>query len=278
MSKLRLRCAPLSVLLALAFCHVAIGQVNQTLLSSTAPAVEGLASIIEAPPIRITEAQVIEGLLRAEAKVRSQLNQHTFRRDVLLQTIGPNGEVTGEYRRNSQFVFDDNGKRIERVLYRPPATLRNLKVTKEDIQDLAGAQLLGIDLAEASKYVLRYAGVESFNGGETLVVELTPARKPDPHRMRERFFVGRVWVDPVTFQILRVRGVVEPAGKQRFPTFETWRERIDSGHLFPSLTEADQVLHFPELNVHCRIKVRYYDYKRFGSQLKITEIDEAPAP
>ncbi len=270
-------CTPLSITLALTFAYSTFGQGTQTSPSHQELTVARLA-FNEAPPVRVNEAQVIDGLLRAEAKVREQLNHHTFRRDVLVQTLGPMGEVTGEYRRNSQFVFDDSGKRIERVLYRPPSTLKAIKISKEDIQDLAGAQLLGIDVTEASKYRLQYVGVENLNGRETLAIDLTPARKPNPHRMRERFFVGRVWIDPISFQILKVKGVVEPGGKQRFPIFETWRERIDTVHLFPSRTEADQLLHFPHVDVQCRIKVRYYDYKRFASQLTITEIAETPAP
>ena len=66
-------------------------------------------------------------------------------------------------------------------------------------------------------------------------------------RMRERFFVGRVWADAGTFQIVKVSGKVEPQGKQRFPTFETWRETSQEHHLFPTRTHADDVLRFPSL-------------------------------
>src|SRR5207249_12288337 len=139
----------------------------------------------------------------AEAKVREALNQHTFRRDVVLQTIGPNGEVTGEYVRNSQFVFDDHGKRIERVLFHPKSTIHEMRITKEDIQDLAEAQLLGIDIVEAAKYRLTYAGTETVGSLQLYTVDIAPAIQPDPNHMKERFFIGRVWLDPKTFQIVK---------------------------------------------------------------------------
>ncbi len=161
--------------------------------------------------------------MAAETKVREALNQHTFKRDVSLQTIGPNGEVTGEYIRNSQFIFDDGGRRIERVLFHPASTIHEMRITKEDIQDLEGSQLLGIDIVEASKYQLTFVGAETVDARQVFAIDVNPMTQPDPNRMKERFFVGRVWVDPNTFQIVKIKGIVEPQGKQRFPMFITWR-------------------------------------------------------
>ena len=222
-------------------------------------------------------AAIVARFVDAESRVREALNQHTFKRDVVLQTIGPNGEVTGEYVRNSQFIFDDHGRRIERVLFHPASTIREMRITKEDIQDLASSQLLGIDVAEATKYVLTYAGQATVDSHQVFAIDVRPSTQPDPKHMSERFFVGRIWVDPASLQVVRVRGIVEPHGKQRFPRFETWREQVTGSSLFPTRTEADDVLHFPSRTVHYRIRVRYYDYKRFGSKVNITEIDQ-PLP
>jgi hypothetical protein len=225
----------------------------------------------------VTSASILASVVAAENKVRQALNQHTFKRDVVLQTIGPNGDVTGEYIRNSQFLFDDHGRRIERVIFHPASTIREMRITKEDIQDLAGAQLLGIDIVEATKYNLTYAGTEMVDARQLFAVDVTPLIAPDPHHMAERFFVGRVWVDPTNLQIVKIKGVVEPQGKQRFPMFQTWREPINNAPAFPTRTEADDVLHFPGRDVHYRIRVRYYDYQLFGSKVSIKEIDE-PVP
>jgi hypothetical protein len=226
------------------------------------------------PPIARTPESIVAAFVKTESKVRDALNQHTFKRDVILQTIGPNGEVTGEYIRNSQFLFDDRGNRIEQVHFHPPSTIREMRITKEDIQDLAGAQLLGIDIAETTKYKLSYLGEERLDGRRVYVLSVEPALIPNPHKMNNRFFVGRVWIDSTNFQLLKVRGVVEPHGKQRFPEFQTWREQIADQLYLPVRTEADDVLHFPKRDVNYRIRVRYYDYKLFASKLKITEIDE----
>jgi len=210
----------------------------------------------------------------AETKVREALNQHTFKRDVVLQTIGPNGEVTGEYVRNSQFIFDDQGRRIERVVFHPSSTIRTMRITKEDIQDLKDGQLLGIDIVEATKYRLSYGGVEMVNNRQLYAIDVAPQTQPDPNRMKERYFVGRVWIDPTTFQIMMIKGIMEPQGKQRFPMFITWREPVKEALAFPTRTEADDILHFKEGDVHYRIRVRYYDYQEFGSRVSVKDVDD----
>jgi hypothetical protein len=227
----------------------------------------------EPPPMPLSPKAIVAAFLKSEAETRDALNQHTFKRDVVLQTIGLNGAVTGEYIRNSQFLFDDRGNRIERVIYHPSSTIRELRITKEDIQDLAGAQLLGVDIAETGKYRLSYVGTEMVDSRTAFVIDVAPSTTPDPQNMKARFFVGRVWVDTKTFRVIKVKGIVEPQGKQRFPEFETWRRAVTDALVFPNLTTADQTLRFPNRDVHYRINVKYYDYKRFASKVTVTEID-----
>ena len=218
--------------------------------------------------------EILARFVKTEMKVREALNQHTFKRDVVLQTMGHDGRITGEYIRNSQFLFDDKGNRIERVTYHPPSTIREMRITREDIQDLAGAQLLGIDISETAKYSLIYAGEEKLESRQVYIIDVVPKVKPNPHRMSERFFCGRVWIDRETFQIVRMKGKAEPQGKQRFPVFETWRTHITPELQLPTRTEADDVLHFPNRAVNYRIRVRYYDYRIFASKLKVVEIGD----
>jgi hypothetical protein len=267
--------------LLLSLIQVGMAQESTTAVLARSDAGPDVGSLVnthtvsEPPPL--SSQTMLAALIGTESRIREALNQHTFKRDVTLETLGSNGEVTGRYIRNSQFLFDDKGNRIERVLYHPASTIKHLKITKEDIQDLAGAQLLGIDISEKAKYRLNYAGTEKFNSRDVFAFDVTPAQKPNPHRMRERFFVGRVWADARSFQIVKVKGTVEPSGKQRFPVFETLREPTGIDLRFPTSTHADDILSFPEFDVHYRITVSYYDYKRFAGKLTITEVNEPPA-
>ena len=65
-----------------------------------------------------------------------------------------------------------------------------------------------------------------------------------------------------------------------FPKFTTWREQIDGKYWFPTYTKADDTLHFSGGDVQIREIVKYSDYKRFGSNVKITydgqEVQKGP--
>lgn len=263
-----------ALLLLLLAAAPLIAQQSLRLSSTTISSADKLGDAPPPPILRRSPASILAGFVDAEAKLRAELNRYTFRRDVVLQTIGPNGEVTGEYIRNSQFVLGDQGNRIERVLYHPKPSIREMHITREDIQDLAEAQLLGVDVFEPQKYQLSFAGRELVAGHDTAVIDVAPRQKPDPHQMSQRFFVGRIWIDAGSSQIVKVRGVVEPQGKQRFPVFETVREQAGTPLRFPVRTEADDVLHFHDRDVHYRIKVRYYNYQRFASRVSISEISD----
>jgi len=223
-------------------------------------------------------ADVVRNFINTEKKFRDTLIHFSFKRDVTLQTVGPDGNITGEYVRNSIFVLDDLGQRVERVVYHPGSTIKEMKITKEDVQDLAGSQLFGLEtekLAAADfAYDLSYVGEEMIAGRKAYLLAVSPKLEPNPHEMRTRFFVGHIWVDAVSFQTLKLRGITEPHGKQRFPMFETNRELRIEDHLFPSTTIADDVLHFPGQDVHYRVKVKYYDFKRFAARVNVVEVNE----
>src|ERR1041384_1520663 len=238
----------------------------------TIPLNRVVPNINEPPPMRPAPSLIVRKFIAAETEFREVATKFSFRRDVLLQTIGANGEVTGEYLRNSIFVLDDHGRRFERVLYHPRPSIKALKITKEDIQDLAGSQLFGPEAADLSAYSFTYEGQDNVNGRLAYLIRATPKQQPDPRKMRERFFVGLIWVDHATYQILKVKGNTLPQGKQRFPAFETIRDLDVENLRFPSSTSADDVLHFPKFEVRYRITVRYYDFKKFSSRVTITEI------
>lgn len=271
MSKYVLVGLELCIVLFLATINNVHGQQTEASLTEAAPMTP--LDVPEPPPPPASANQVIDQFVKAEKLVRDSMNQHMFKRDVLLQTVDPNGEVNGNYIRRSEFIFDDHGNRIERVLYHPAPSLQKMKITKEDIQDLAGAQLLGIDVTEQSKYRLAFVGAEMLGNRSVFAIDITPHVKPNPHKMRERFFVGRIWIDAKTFQIVKVQGKVEPQGKQRFPTFQTWRETAQGDLLFPTRTHANDILRFPQFDVHYRVQVKYYDYKLFAGKVTIKDVD-----
>src|SRR2546430_11021862 len=61
-----------------------------------------------------------------------------------------------------------------------------------------------------------------------------------------------------------------PPRSTLFPYTTLFRSNIEGHYWFPTYTRADDILHFKSgQDVHIRLSVRYQNYKRFGSTIKI---------
>lgn len=214
--------------------------------------------------------RIIKAFTAKETEFRKALNQYSFKRDATIQTIGFGGQVTGQYRRASNFTFSDSGERFERITYFPQPTLSEISFTQEDLEDLGGVQPFALEAAKINDYNFAFLGKERLDELDTYVFDVAP--KVIPKKVSERFFKGRVWVDAQDLQIVKVRGKGVPEGDQRFPTFETYREQIDGKYWFPTYTSADDTLEFKGgQTVHLRMTVRYTDYKKYRGRLVVVE-------
>jgi hypothetical protein len=217
--------------------------------------------------------RIVRAFTAKETEFRRALNQYTFTREAVVQTIGWGGQVTGEYNRTSQFVFNDAGERFERITHFPVPTLTEISFTQEDLEDLGGVQPFALEASKIDQYNFTYVGKEKVDELDTYVFDVAP--KVMPKKVSERFFQGRVWVDADDLQIVKVKGKGVPEGKQRFPTFETYREQIDGKYWFPTYTYADDDLVFPDgQTVHLRMKVKYTDFKPFRGRVRVIEEGE----
>ena len=217
--------------------------------------------------------RIVRAFTQKETEFRKALNGYTFTRDALLQTIGMGGQISGEYNRISQFTFNDAGERFERITRFPMPTLTEISFTNEDLEDLGGVQPFALEASKIDLYNFTYVGREKVDELETYVFDVAP--KVMPKKVSERFFQGRVWVDSDDLQIVKVKGKGVPEGKQRFPTFETYREQIDGKYWFPTYTYADDELVLPGgQTVHLRMKVKYADFKPFRGRVRVIEEGE----
>jgi hypothetical protein len=217
--------------------------------------------------------RIVRAFTAKETEFRRALNNYTFKREAVIQTIGFSGQITGEYERTSQFVFNDAGERFERITRFPVPTLTEISFTQEDLEDLGGVQPFALEASKIDRYNFTYVGREKVDELNTYVFDVAP--KVLPKKVSERYFQGRVWVDSDDLQIVKVKGKGVPEGKQRFPTFETYREQIDGKYWFPTYTYADDELVFPGgQTVHLRMKVKYTDFKLFRGRVRVIEEGE----
>jgi hypothetical protein len=260
------------VLLAVITLGLALSRHPQTVLAQ-----QSQDKIRNTGPVNVDK--IVRAFTAKETEFRQALNDYAFKRNAVVQTIGLGGQVTGEYHRVSQFVFDDQGNRFEKINFFPQPTLTDITVTQEDLEDLGGIQPFALEASKINEYNYTYLGTEHIDDLDLYVFDVGPKVMPNPKKSKDRYFQGRIWVDTRDLQIVKVRGKGVPEGDQRFPLFETYREQIDGRYWFPTYTSADDNLIFPKGNaVHVRMLVRYTDYQRFRSKVTITEINESPEP
>jgi len=230
-------------------------------------------------PSGSTGAVDVEKIIRAftakETEFRQALTQYGFKRDAVIQTIGMGGQISGEYHRVSRFVMDDSGKRFEKILLFPMPTLTEVQVTAADLEDLGGVQPFALEASKAPLYDFKYVGKERIDELDLYVFDVSPKVMPDPKKTKERFFQGRIWVDDQDLQIVKARGKGVPEGKERFPTFETYREQIGGRYWFPTFTFADDELVFDSGQaVRLRMRVKYTDFEKLTGKVRILEEGE----
>ncbi|HEV7905427.1 MAG TPA: hypothetical protein VGO96_16420 [Pyrinomonadaceae bacterium] len=242
------------------------GQAQQQQVSS--------ASAPNASTASVDVERIIREFTAKEVTFREALNQYSFKREAIVQTIGMGGQISGEYRRVSRFVFDDSGKRYEKILLFPLPTLTEVQLTVEDLEDLSGVQTFALEPSKINLYNLSYVGKEKVDELMCYVFDVEPKVLPDPKKTKERFFKGRIWIDDQDVQVVKVRGKGVPEKKNsRYPTYETYREQVDGKFWFPTYTYADEELIFDSGQViHLRMRITFDEFVRPRAKVKI--IDE----
>jgi len=223
-------------------------------------------------PKAITPEEIIHRFAAKEKEFKEARDQYTYRQTVRVETLD-GGSVTGEYQEVFDVLFDDKGKRLENVVFAPQSTLENggISITKEDLSDIRNRLPFVLTSDEINEYNILYVGQQQEDELHCYVFDIAPKTIEKD----KRYFQGRVWVDDRDFQIVKTYGKTVPdlrtkKGENLFPKFTTWREQIDNRYWFPTYTKADDTLHFSMQEVHIREIVKYTNYKRFGSNVKIT--------
>lgn len=246
------------------------------LLSRTAFADEG--TLDPAPPKGITTEEIIRRFAAKETEFQQARDQYTYRQDVTVKTP----EDDGEYHEIFDVLFNDQGKRLENVVFAPQSSLSRIQMSPEDLDDIRHRLPFVLTAQELPEYQILYVGQQQEDELHCYVFDIAPKEIVG----KKRYFQGRIWVDDRDFQIVKTFGKTVPDIRKKrgqenlFPKFTTWREQIDGKYWFPTYTKADDTLHFSNGDVQIREIVKYSDYKRFGSNVKITyegqEVQKAP--
>lgn len=233
----------------------------------------GEGALDPSQPTGISTDQIIQNFAAKEKQFKIARERYSYRQDLLVQTL--DGDTpNGEFREVEDVLFDDKGNRVEHVVFAPQSTLVGILMTKEDYDDIRRRMPFVLTSDEIGDYNILYVGKQKIDELGTYVFDVAP-KQIDKNR---RYFQGRIWVDDHDFQIVKTYGKNVPdlgtkkkGGQENlFPNFTTWRQQIDGKYWFPVYTKVDDELHFSTGDIHIKQIVKYTDYKRFGSDVKIT--------
>ena len=237
-------------------------------ISSLSNAQEG--SLSTDPPKAISAPDIIQRFAAKEKEFKEARDNYTFRQDVRVQTLDGNTS-TGEYREVFDVTYDNQGRHLENVVFAPQSTLTDILMSPEDIQDIRHLLPFVLTADEIPEYNILYVGQQEEDELHCYVFDVAPKAIQG----KKRYFQGRIWVDDQDLQIVKTSGKTVPDIRKKnnenlFPKFTTWREQVDGRYWFPAYTKADDTLHFKLNDVHIREIIKYTDYKRFGTNVKIT--------
>ena len=224
-------------------------------------------------PKGITSEEIIKRFAAKEKEFKAARDQYTYRQDVKVQTIDGD-TVDGEYHQVFDITFDDQGHKSKNVVFAPQATLSRIGMTQEDVDDIENRLPFVLTSDEIAEYNILYIGMQQEDELRCYVFDIAPKEIVG----KKRYFQGRIWVDDTDFQVVKTYGKTVPDIRKKkgnenlFPSFTTWRQRIDGKYWFPVYTKADDTLHFSGGlgDVHIREVVKYQNYKKFGSRTRIT--------
>ncbi len=259
---------------ALILCAAAAGaQVSYTPL----PLDSGFGQLdLTQPPV--PPQQIIQKFTAKETEFQTALANYTFERSVRVDTIDDDTrKVDGEYYQVTDISADPDGKKYEHVVEAPQTTLERVMMSPADFQDIEHRLPFVLTEQDAGQYDVSYVGKQPVDEVPTYVFDV----KPKVIEKNKRYFQGRIWVDAKDYQIVVTNGKNVPDDNRKghedlSPPFMTFRQQIDGKYWFPVYTKGDGVLHFqasggfPSNDVHMKEIVKYSNYKRFGSSVRIT--------
>ena len=245
---------------------------------ASAPHQTTTESPLSTDPPKIPPDQIIQKFAARELDFKKERDNYTYTQTVVVQTIDDySGQPDGEYRLVTDIVFNPQGKRSEHDTFAPASSLQRIMLDEQDKEDLERVQPFVLTTDELPKYDVKYVGQQQLDELSTYVFDVAPKKI----EKNQRYFQSRIWVEQQDMGIVKTDGKAVPDIRKRgsehlYPRFETFRENIEGKYWFPTYTHADDTLQFSGGGIHMRMTVRYENYKRFGSTIKIGPATEAP--
>jgi hypothetical protein len=221
--------------------------------------------------------QIIQKFAAKETEFRKAMDQYTYTRSVKIETINDDGHPDGGYQQVTDISYDGKGAKLEHVTFAPANTLERIMMSPADMSDIEHRLPFVLTTEDLPLYNISYVGRQKVDDLETYVFDVGPKKI----EKGQRYIQGRIWVDQHDLQIVVVSAKnvpddLRPGHEDLSLPFTTYREQVDGQYWFPVYSKSDGILHFSggkgymSQDVHVLSIVKYTNYKRFGSSIKIT--------
>lgn len=236
----------------------------------------GFGPLDPSQPVGITPQQIIEKFSAKESEFKRAREDYGYRQTVIVETINDDNKVDGRYEQVTDISYNSQGQRVENVVFAPESTLQRIMMSPADFSDIEHRLPFVLTTEDLNQYNLTYVGKQHVDELNTYVFDV----EPKVIEKNKRYLKGRVWVDQQDMMIVLVSGKNVPDDTRKghedlSPPFTTYRQQVDGVYWFPTYTKAEGVLHFSggsgylSQDVHIRQIVKYTNYKRFRSSIKI---------
>src|SRR3954454_21696802 len=146
----------------------------------------------------VNSEEIIRKFAARELEFQQARNNYTYRQSVKMETLRDGGK----WEEVDDIIFTPEGKRIEKVIYAPVNTLREISLSPQDLQDLRNVQPFVLTTPEIADYDIQYLGKEKVDD----IGCYTFSTKPKKMLTGKRYFEGQIWVDDRDLQIVKTYG------------------------------------------------------------------------
>jgi len=234
-----------------------------------------------APSLPVDE--IIRHFSQKEEEYLKSRPNYGFRKSVRIQEFAPDGSLSGEFLRVTQYTKLPDGRVAVKAIENPQSTLQGIYLAPEDLEALDRIPAFPLTASQLPKYDLKYLGKEQVDEIDCYIFQV----KPRGVERSKAYFEGVVWVDAQYLEVVKTYGKwVTEQGDTRgiaqlpFSLFETYRENVDGKYWFPNYQRSDDTLRSKDGEVSVRLTVKWSDFKAAAAAGAAAPAPEntAPAP
>ncbi len=233
------------------------------------------------PPARI--AQIQQAFLQKEEHVRQLLrHDYTYKESIDMDELDSDGNVIGNFKQKDDILFNNSGQRNIVCTWCPQPTLDNqVGLDERDMQDFFDMYAFSFKIHDLSQYRIRYRGHYKLDQLTAYEFSVMPRKILKHHH----YFQGKVWVDDVSLQIVKVDGQDVPDIYDKhghithfYLPFELYYQPVDNKYWFPAFNKQKGPVPDSPGNIAIRMIIRFSDYKRYVATHTITPMGPVPNP